>query len=332
MIDLTHSGDRILRTIRFALEAIARRRRARPTPIVPSRNVAGRALVTTIAIMTFLASLTVGAVTLVSETAAQWQNDISREITVQIIPRDGLDMDAALSAVETVARETPGVTGASRLDDAATSRLLEPWLGEGLQLSELPVPRLVVIAIDTREPPDFEALGARLAQAVPQAELDDHRAWVSRLVAMANAMIITGIGVLVLVLLATALTVVFATRGAMAGNRQIVEVLHFVGARSEFIAAEFQRHFFRLALIGALFGGFGAFVLFWLMGLWTASNQARPEADQISALFGSFSIGWTGYVGTVALVALVAGLTALTSRMTVLRQLASIDMLSPVEN
>ena len=315
MIDLTHSGDRILRTIRFALEAIARRRRARPTPIVPSRNVAGRALVTTIAIMTFLASLTVGAVTLVSETAAQWQNDISREITVQIIPRDGLDMDAALSAV-----------------DAATSRLLEPWLGEGLQLSELPVPRLVVIAIDTREPPDFEALGARLAQAVPQAELDDHRAWVSRLVAMANAMIITGIGVLVLVLLATALTVVFATRGAMAGNRQIVEVLHFVGARSEFIAAEFQRHFFRLALIGALFGGFGAFVLFWLMGLWTASNQARPEADQISALFGSFSIGWTGYVGTVALVALVAGLTALTSRMTVLRQLASIDMLSPVEN
>ena len=66
MIDLTHSGDRILRTIRFALEAIARRRRARPTPIVPSRNVAGRALVTTIAIMTFLASLTVGAVTLVS--------------------------------------------------------------------------------------------------------------------------------------------------------------------------------------------------------------------------------------------------------------------------
>ena len=209
MIDLTHSGDRILRTIRFALEAIARRRRARPTPIVPSRNVAGRALVTTIAIMTFLASLTVGAVTLVSETAAQWQNDISREITVQIIPRDGLDMDAALSAVETVARETPGVTGASRLDDAATSRLLEPWLGEGLQLSELPVPRLVVIAIDTREPPDFEALGARLAQAVPQAELDDHRAWVSRLVAMANAMIITGIGVLVLVLLATALTVVF---------------------------------------------------------------------------------------------------------------------------
>ena len=85
-------------------------------------------------------------------------------------------------------------------------------------------------------------------------------------------------------------------------------------------------------MIGALFGGFGAFVLFWMMGLWTESNQARPEADQISALFGSFSIGWTGYAGTVALVALVAGLTALTSRMTVLRQLASIDMLSPVEN
>ncbi|RFC64560.1 ABC transporter permease [Fulvimarina endophytica] len=304
----------------------------RQTPIVPPGNVAGRALVITVAIMTFLASLTIGAVSLVSKTAAEWQNDISREITVQVIPREGLDMDAALSSVEEVARATSGVTAAARLTDSATSRLLEPWLGGDLSLDELPVPRLVVVSIDAGAPPDFDALRTRLQSEVPEARLDDHRAWVSRLVAMASAMILTGIGVLVLVLVATTLTVVFATRGAMAGNKQIVEVLHFVGARSEFIAAQFQTHFLRMGLIGALFGGSAAVVLFWMMGLWTESNQARPEADQISALFGSFAIGWSGYLGVAFVIVLVGGLTALTSRFTVVRQLSLIDMLSPVEN
>ncbi|MER0238699.1 ABC transporter permease [Fulvimarina sp. MAC8] len=313
-------------------DLLARRKAERQAPIVPSSSVSGRALVITVAIMTFLASLTVGAVTLVSETAEDWQNDISQEITVQIIPREGLAMDAALETVEQIARETSGVTSASRLTDAATSRLLEPWLGAELELTELPVPRLVVISIDGDAPPDFDELRAELQEAVPQAELDDHRAWVSRLVAMANAMILTGAGVLVLVLVATALTVVFATRGAMAGNRQIVEVLHFVGARSEFIAEQFQWHFLRMGLIGALAGGAFAIILFWTMGLWTASNQARPEADQISALFGSFAIGWTGYLGVALLIAIIGLLTALTSRFTVLKQLSLIDMLSPVEN
>ena len=322
LVDLRGLLDRLM----------GRANRDRPTPIVPPANVAGRALMTVIAIMTFLASLTVGAVALVSDTASQWQNDISREITVQVKPDDGLDMQAALANVRQLALATPGVVSATTLDDAATSRLLEPWLGDGLSLEDLPVPRLVIMAIDETAPPDFAALGEKLKRAVPTAELDDHRAWVARLVTMARATVFVGLGVLTLVLIATILTVVFATRGAMSGNRQIIEVLHFVGARSAFIAGEFQGHFLRLGLVGAIAGGGSALLLFWVMGFWTESNRATPEADQISALFGSFSIGWTGYVGVIVLIATVGALTALTSRMTVIRQLAAIDMISPVES
>ncbi|WP_019995818.1 cell division protein FtsX [Aureimonas ureilytica] len=304
---------------------------ARSAPIVPPGNVAGRALLTVIAIMTFLASLTVGAVTLVSDTAAQWQSQIAREVTVQVRPDEGLDMADALRKVQVTALATPGILSADLLDDAATNRLLEPWLGQGLDLDDLPVPRLVVIAIDEDNPPDFAALGRTIREAVPQASLDDHRAWVSRLVSMAHATVLTGVAILALVLVATVLTVVFATRGAMTGNRHIIEVLHFVGARGSFIAAEFQRHFLKLGLIGALAGGAVALVVFFLFGRWTAANQATPEADQISALFGSFAIGWTGYGGVLLLIVLIGLLTAITSRITVIRQLAAIDMLSPVE-
>lgn len=313
------------------MAGIGRRREPRQTPIVPPGNVAGRALMTVIGIMTFLASLTLGAVTLVADTASVWESQISREITAQVRPDDGLDMAVALETVRKIALATPGIAGVQVMDDAATGRLLSPWLGEGLDLDELPVPRLVLIAIDEDSPPDFIALRTKLVAAVPQASLDDHRAWVSRLVTMANATVLVGAAILALVMIATILTVVFATRGAMSGNRHIIEVLHFVGARASFIANEFQGHFLRLGLVGAMVGGSAAVSVFLLMGLWTRANQATPEADQISALFGSFAIGWTGYIGVLVLVATVGGLTAFTSRLTVKRQLAAIDMISPVE-
>ncbi len=66
-------------------------------PIVPSANVQGSALLAVIAIMSFLACLTLGGVSMVRATAASWQSQISREITIQIKPDDNLDMDKALT-------------------------------------------------------------------------------------------------------------------------------------------------------------------------------------------------------------------------------------------
>ena len=201
----------------------------RPTgAILPPSNIQGNALMVVIAIMAFLACLTLGAVSMVRATAAGWQSQIAREITIQIKPEDGLDMDQALIKARDVALTFVGTKEGQIMDDDATARLLEPWLGQGLDLAELPVPRLVIITIDEANPPDFAAMRELLKTEVPQAFLDDHRTWVDRLVQMARTTVLIGSGVLVLVFTAMVLTVVFATRGALSGNRHIIEVLHFV--------------------------------------------------------------------------------------------------------
>src|SRR6059058_551732 len=58
------------------------------SPIVPRASIAGRALIAVVAIMTFLASITTGTVLLVAASAAEWQSDVAREITVQVRPSD----------------------------------------------------------------------------------------------------------------------------------------------------------------------------------------------------------------------------------------------------
>ncbi len=91
-------------------------------PIVPSANVQGSALLAVIAIMSFLACLTLGGVSMVRATAASWQSQISREITIQIKPDDGLDMEKALIEARNIASSFVGVTGATIMDKQATSR------------------------------------------------------------------------------------------------------------------------------------------------------------------------------------------------------------------
>ena len=146
--------------------------RVRPTgPIVPSSNIQGNALMVVIAIMAFLACLTLGAVSMVRSTAASWESQIAREITIQIKPDDGLDMDAALKKARDVALTFVGTRDGTIMDDSATARLLEPWLGTGLDLADLPVPRLVIITIDEQNPPDFAAMRDLLKTEVPQAFL-----------------------------------------------------------------------------------------------------------------------------------------------------------------
>jgi cell division transport system permease protein len=126
-------------------------------------------------------------------------------------------------------------------------------------------------------------------------------------------------------LTATVLSGIFATRGAMATNRPIVEVLHFIGAKSGFIAGQFQRHFLLLGLEGGLIGGGLAIVLFGAAGIAARMSAGTASGEQLATLFGSFALGWGGYLAIVAQILLVGVVTAVASRRTVDRTLETVE-------
>nr|WP_299477807.1 ABC transporter permease [uncultured Roseibium sp.] len=293
--------------------------------IVPPQSVAGRALTLVVAIMSFLACLTVGAVSIVWDAADAWQNDLVREITIQIRPTEGVDMLREIDKAVALAQEFPGVGSVRALSDAETKALLEPWLGEGLQLDGLPVPRLIQITVSDPARLDLPQLRNSVSQQVIGASVDDHSIWTSRLSAMAGAVVAGGFAIMVLVLGSMVLSVVFATQSAMAGNKDVVSVLHFVGAEDGFIAREFQRHFLLLGLKGGVSGGAAAIFTFVVLDLLTRQGSGQASSDQVSALFGSVSVSLPGYFGVFAVVFLVAILTAGTSGIAVKAHLAKVD-------
>ena len=295
------------------------------SPIVPRASIAGRALVAVVAIMTFLASITTGTVLLISASAAEWQSDVASEITIQVRPVPGRDIDRDAAAVTEAMRAQSGILEIRPFTKEESAKLLEPWRGSGLSLDDLPVPRVIVARVQPGTALDLAALRRRVTQASPSASVDDHRAWIERMRSMTGATVIAGIGILGLVIIATIISVSFATRGAMAANRPIVEVLHFVGAGDRYIANRFLRHFLRLGLEGGLIGGGIAMLAFGFSESIAGWFSGTPVGDQFVALLGTFSLRPSGYLVLAAQAVLIAAITAWASRRTLFATLDDID-------
>jgi cell division transport system permease protein len=295
------------------------------SPIVPRASIHGRALVAVVAIMTFLASMATGTVLLVSASAAEWQSDVASEITIQVRPQAGRDIERDTAAVTEAMRTQPGIVEVRPFSREESGKLLEPWLGTGLSMDDLPVPRMIIARVQPGTSLDLGSLRNRVTQAAPSASVDDHRAWIERMRSMTNAIVLAGLGVLALVIVATIISVSFATRGAMAANRPIVEVLHFVGAGDRYIANHFLRHFLRLGLQGGVIGGGVAMLVFGFSESIAGWFSGTPVGDQFAALLGTFSLRPSGYVVLAVQAVLIGAITAVASRQTLFATLNDID-------
>lgn len=300
--------------------------RATSAPIVQPGSVAGRALTVVIAIMCFLACLTAGAVYMVNQSANDWFADIASEVTVQVIPGEPAEFEKKVTLVSLFLAKQAGILRVSPLSSEESGELLKPWLGDSGALSALPVPRLIAVEIDRASPPDLAVIRRALGSNFKGVTLDDHRRWQSELRTVTRSLVLGGIAVLILVGSATVASIVSATKSAMASNREIIEVLHFVGARERFIAHEFEKHFLNIGIRAGLVGALGATLMFLLLPVvMRVLSGGGLVAAEFRQFVGSAVLDWPGYILFGVVVVVVASLCMLTSRYGVYRILKSHD-------
>ena len=120
--------------------------------IVPPDSIAGNALTVVIAIMSFLACLTLGSVYMVNQSAQAWVNDITSEITVELDPVNAPEIEKKMTLVSLFLAKQKGITRVKPLTAEDSAKLLEPWLGKSEALSALPIPRLITVEINRSNP------------------------------------------------------------------------------------------------------------------------------------------------------------------------------------
>lgn len=312
--------------------------RARPKPavsafmprsgsvhIIPRTGVVGSALTAVIAVMCYLGSLTLGLVIVIDKSVDNWTSDISGQVTVQIKPEPGYDTERDIRTALSILRVTRGISGAKVISKAESAQLLEPWLGPGSFLKDLPVPRLIAVTIDRSRPPDLARLSKTLSQNVPRAVLDSHRRWQGQIVRSARTMKLVSYAILTLISLTTAAIVVFATRATMASNRSTVEVLHLIGAHDNYIARLIQWHFLKLGLRAGLIAGvLGAASFFLLAVLNRGSGATGLQGAAVNLIAGPALLDAPDYFAFALIPAAATLIAVITARLAILRMLSHV--------
>lgn len=263
-----------------------------------------------LAVMVFLAALALAGALSLGGSIEGWRRGVSSKLTVQIADRPGQPMQPRVDAAIALLRGVPGVQSVEALPKAAVEALLQPWLGRDALQADLPLPGLIDVTLAENAALSVDALSARLQSAVPGARLDDPKPWLDRLVQLGRLLQSLGGGIVLLVGLAMAAMVIFATRAGLAARRDTIELLHLIGAEDGYIAKQFQRHVARQAIHGGTAGIALAIAILLAIQFLAGGVGA--------GLLPGLALAWWHWLALLALPLAAAGLAIVTARLTVL--------------
>ena len=266
-----------------------------------------------IAIMMFLTVLAAAAGMGLASAAARLDDQIGGRVTIQIVEANPARKAAQTQAAVAAISDLPGVTAVRPVPEEEINRLLVPWLGTGGIADDIPIPALIDVDLTPEGHARLAELTRAVTAAAPAARVDDNGQWLAPLASLIGALKWLAAGLVLLMVGATAATVVLAARAALDMHRATIEVLHLMGATDVQVARLFQR---RIAL-DALFGGLIGFILAALVLIGIGQRVSALGSE----LLGSASVpapAWGILVGLPLFGVLLAMLVA---RLTILRAL-----------
>lgn len=293
---------------------------ARQRDVPLDKDASARFLPWLIAFMVYLATLALAAAIAVSNVTQAWDSGLAGKLTVQVPPAPadgGSGQTQRIDAVLEALRDTPGVRSAEQLGEREMAELLRPWLGEAAGSAELPLPALIAVEVAPERAPELSSLQRRLDRAAAGTRVDDHQRTLGRLLEVARTLQLLAVLVVALVGAAAVVTVVFVTRTGLSIHRNVIELLHLIGAHDAYVARQFQRHALRLGLTGGLLGLGLAAATLWALARWVGQ-----EAGAIVPEMTLSQAQWLSLIAVPLAATLVAMLTA---RITVLRTLAKLS-------
>lgn len=221
---------------------------------------ATRLLPYVMAVMVYLSALALMGSMMLNKGFGDMTESLSNRLTIQITTADAEMRNAQVDEVTALLRKTPGIDYVRKLNDVEIEKLLEPWLGKGNVTDDLPVPAILDVTVSRDLTLNLDAVRGMLAQVSDNIHLDDHQQWLGRFLRLMDMVEYTALGILLLVVLATVCIVIFGTKAGMAENREIIAVMHHLGAQDSMIARAYQSRFMKYGLKGGIIGLVLAFI------------------------------------------------------------------------
>lgn len=229
--------------------------RYKRTDLPLEKDTVARFLPWLIALMVFLSVIAGGVLATLDTLIERWDTGVGHTMTIQLPENNNKKNNAVeLQEVLSVLASNKKIKRYEVISDQRTKELLAPWLGNIEKLDILPIPSLIDIEIIPGANLQAEDLQAAIRNKVPKVVVDDHRVWLLRLIKLIRTIELVTFITLGFILLALVGTIIFVTRTSLEVHRDVIEVLHLIGAQDTYIAKQFAGRAMVMAFRGAVLG------------------------------------------------------------------------------
>lgn len=284
-------------------------------------NQDNKFLLILIALMSFLAVLSLSGAIALNSTTNKWSSGLENKITIEISVET---KDGHILSQDTILKETknlydtlsshPLIKSVNILSNEEIQDLISPWVGNDLDLTNIPLPSLISVEIKNIGENEFNNLKKDIKKASKHANIETHEQWLSDLIEFTKTLKILSLLVTLIIISITTIAITSAVKTRLAIHNEEVTLLHYMGATDNYIIRQFQRHTVILALKGAIIGT----VLGIIVTLSLTFISRSSESDLIPVIY----IGFYAIIMLCLVPVIIAIITALTSYITVLRSLA----------
>ena len=223
-------------------------------PLLNTRQDNARTLITVLAIMAFIASLALVFALSANRLKTDWQSDLSRSATIQVMLENSEVRDLKIkSALSILEAQLPGASIKELSSDDAKA-LLRPWLGSVDLPDDLPIPALISVEFPSAADLNIEALQSQLLAEGLIVDIDDHSRWSAQIKRTGRGLLASALAMLGLIFFACAAVSAFATQAALSAQRDVIRVLLQVGASDKFVTKLFIKQAGKRGLISGFIG------------------------------------------------------------------------------
>jgi cell division transport system permease protein len=310
MVSKFQSSDRVL--------GLAKKTRRYDLPL--NKGSGGFYLVVLIALMSFLSVLALTSSFALSEMTERWTSGLENKASIEVTAEGENGEALEPQTIKNIATRIygflnthPAVENAIIMSDEEIAKLVSPWLGDDMELANIPLPGIVTVQFNEDIEFDLDNFKANINDLAPTARIDLHEGWLANVLRFTGALNFASLLVSFVIGVTTIVAVAGAVQSRMAIYKEDLELLHLMGASDRYISRQLQRYVLIIALKGAAIGVIIGLIILIIIGWF----MGRMDIN----LIPDFSLNKAQVFTLFMLIPLTALVGMITARQTVLRVL-----------
>ena len=252
---------------------------------LPLRNPqADRSLMAMILLMTFVILMVGASSVYFGRLAGGWEAKLSEIATIEI---DDSKFSLKLQKeLESFLDEQEIVSSYEIVPPQEVMNAVSPWLDiEGLEKTDIPLPVIINLSLQSTNTLEVEKLAFSLKAISQDINFQSHQNWLSDALKWANLIRLLSIAIACALLAVLVLALSLLVRDRVVLNRDVIDLLHVMGATDHYILKEFLWHLLAVALKALILG-----IVFYLAVSGLLYSFLMPDNDGTEMFSSMFSL------------------------------------------